>query len=113
VASNDEASYKKGSFEAKYFTLKATDKNGNSASVKLEDYNILHPSIGLKMSKLFFFTQGRFGGDFEPVFQVFNIPLKDFKAANSNFNTDTLKSIEFVFDKDKQGNLMIDDIGIE
>ncbi|WP_160680415.1 hypothetical protein [Clostridium sp. C8-1-8] len=113
VASNDEASYKKGSFDAKYFTIKATDKNGNSASVKLEDYNILHPSIGLKMSKLFFFTQGRFGGDFEPVLQVFNIPLKDFKAANSNFNTDTLKSIEFVFDKDKQGNLMIDDIGIE
>lgn len=113
VASIDYDSYKKVDFKAPYFTIKATDIKGNSSKVSLKSYGILHPAIGVRLSKLDFFSKDRYGQAFEPVLQVFNIPFRDFKSNNPNFDIEKINSIEFLFNKTNAGNLIIDNIGIE
>ena len=48
----------------------------------------------------------------EPVKQRYQFEFGEFAAQDPSFNISKLKQISFVFDKDKRGAILLDDIGV-
>jgi len=49
----------------------------------------------------------------EPVFQSVEMPLRDFVAANRQFDAKRLKSVRLIFDRTAASELLISQIGLE
>ncbi|KYH30355.1 MULTISPECIES: MFS transporter [Clostridium] len=103
----------KNKLESTDFTIRLIDNSGEEASLCLSNIGRLHPPIGVKISKWNYYNKRNYGKNFEPVLQTFQIPIMDFIKVNSKFQPNRLKSIEFIFNKDSKGDILIDDIGME
>lgn len=57
------------------------------------------------------FKSGKLGNSSEPVFQTFEIPLRDFVAKQGSFDPRTLQQIRFVFGLGLPGKVLLDNIG--
>jgi len=55
---------------------------------------------------------GRMGRAYEPTLQTYRLPLQSFMDANPDFDPQQLRSLRFVFDRGREGVLIIDRIGI-
>lgn len=95
------------------FTVKVVDAKKEEAWVSLRNFKVMYPPIGIKFSKWNYFNKVLYGNEFEPVLQTYEFQMKDFAKNNSRFNPKELKKIEFIFNKSENGEIIIDDIGIE
>ena len=43
--------------------------------------------------------------------QSFSVPMTDFVEANSPFNPERIRAVEFVFDKTEAGTVAVDKVG--
>ncbi len=52
------------------------------------------------------------GADWEVQLQTFHFPLAQFQAQNPEFQLDQIQKIEFLFDQNPYGVVVIDDISV-
>ncbi|MCY6370879.1 chlorophyllase/cutinase-like alpha/beta fold protein [Clostridium ganghwense] len=109
----DETKTKSDKFDLTDFTVKVVDSKGEEASLPLSSFNIMPPAIGIKFAKWNYYNKVQYGEEFEPVLQTYQFKMRDFINSNSRFNPKELKKIEFIFDESENGQIIIDDIGIE
>lgn len=95
------------------FTVKVVDAKGEEAWILLSSFKVMPLPIGIKLSKWNYFNKVLYGNEFEPVLQTYEFTMRDFIKNNGRFNPKELKKIEFIFNKSQNGEIIIDDIGIE
>ncbi len=89
-------------------TIELTDAEGRSASLPLAHFSLLQPQIKVQTRKAEFLSRG---ASSEVVFQSFAFRLRDFTAANPEFDATQLASIRFLFDRTPEGVVVLDDVG--
>lgn len=109
----DEEKVKAEKLELTDFSVQLIDRNEEKAVIPLSDISNIHPAIGVKLSKWGYHNKNLYGEEYEPVLQTYRISMMNFIKSNPNFNPKQLKCIEFLFDKSKKGDIVVDDIGIE
>jgi dienelactone hydrolase len=87
------------------FKVKVVDKSGRSAELPFVLPSMIEGEIFKKPLSYLVPTK-------EPVFQSFEISLKDIKNINLDFNIKEISSIIFIFDNKEKGHILIDDIGV-
>jgi dienelactone hydrolase len=87
------------------FKVKVVDKGGRSAELPFVLPSMIEGEIFKK--PLSYLVQTK-----EPVFQSFEICIKDIKDINLDFNVKEISSIIFIFDNKEKGHILIDDIGV-
>ena len=93
------------------FTLKLTDRDGDSAVFVLSRFMQIPPVLKSRFTKF----QGEaaiYGKTYEPTLQTVEIPFENITAEFPEFDPETLRHIQFVFDRKGEGVLIIDRIGI-
>lgn len=93
-------------------SVELIDVYGNSSQLPVSDFGSISPAIKVKFTKLKWLEEV-YADEFEPNFQTFMIPIHYFINENSNLDYKNIKQIKFVFNRDKSGEVMIDDIGFE
>lgn len=90
------------------FSISLRDTTGQRVNFPLSDFSKLQRAIEPVLWKMDFLT-----GDTssEQVFQLFYFPLSDLQKINLNFNPSAIENIKFIFDKSKNGVVVIDNIG--
>ena len=110
VANDDESSEDSEDAEPEPIdlTIELTDAEGRSASLPLAHFSLLQRQIKVQTRKAEFLSRG---ASSEVVFQSFAFRLRDFAAANREFDPTRLVSIRFLFDRTPEGVVVLDDIG--
>ncbi len=93
------------------FSVVLVDSMGNKASVAVDEHNGLSQKIKSKFTKFKFLDKQMIGGDSEIQLKSCYIPISSFLKQEDSLHLNKLKSIDFVFDKDTLGVLVLDDIG--
>jgi dienelactone hydrolase len=93
-------------------TLELVDANGNSARLPLSYFSTLHPPLKVTFTKWPMFENFAYEKSTEPLLETFEFPLKAFKEANPDFETEKLEKIIFLFDKGSEGVIYLDEIGL-
>ena len=109
----NEEKIKAEKLEITDFSVQVIDSNGEKAAIPVSDILSIPPAIGVELSKWSYHNEDVYGKDYEPVLQTYEINMKSFIKNNTEFDPTKLKTIEFLFDKSKEGDIVIDDIGIE
>lgn len=91
-------------------TIRLSDKNGNTAELPLSYFHPLQNTLKTEMLK---FPFNYLTSNSESVFQKFIFSMDDFKQINPKFNPNELAKIGFIFNKTKEGTVLLDDIGID
>lgn len=94
------------------FSIRLTDQDGNSSQLPLSHFAYIPPVLKAEFLKLESQNK-RYGSDYEVTLQDFRLPLKAFMEANEQLDPESIRIIEFVFDKTREGVIVIDDIGFE
>lgn len=92
------------------FTIQLKDKNGEISQLPLSHFMYLEPQIKAQLMKVAFLDPYDLS---ETVYQTFQIPLSDFLKTNSHLNPEEINSINLIFDKSKDGIIVIDKIGFK
>lgn len=74
----------------------------------LSDFSALQREIEPVLWKMDFLTGDTLS---EQVFQLFYFPLSDIQKINPNFNPSSIQTVKFIFDKNENGVVVIDNIG--
>lgn len=90
--------------------VRLTDRAGNSAMLPLSHHGAL-PRID--RPALFKSPRIRPTPRPEPAFQTYAFPLADFVAANPAFDRNAIASIAFVFDRTREGVVLLHGVGFE
>ena len=91
------------------WTVIVTDSNGTRSSLPLSHDEALYPQVKAVPRRASFLD----GTDeSEVLFRRFEFPLADFVAAEPGFDSASLASIEFVFDRSPRGAVIVDDISV-
>ncbi|MBI9108865.1 MAG: hypothetical protein JEZ04_19135 [Spirochaetales bacterium] len=89
-------------------TIELADASGVRARLPLSSFSRLQPQIEGPTAKADFMYSTKLS---EPVFQTFEYPLEKFVNNNAEFDSGTLESIRFIFDKTPSGVVILDNIG--
>ena len=89
-------------------TVRITDSFGNVANVKISDSTIVYPSLPVQLYKVDFLFD-----EYENKHQLQTVSVKEeqFLTDNAEIKTDSITSIEFIFDDMESGHVLIDNIG--
>lgn len=90
------------------FTIELTDKNEEAAQLPLSFFAPLPPPIHVDVMKIALLDS--IEGS-EIVYKTFEFPLHEFVKQNSKFDPTKLKQIRLLFDRTKEGLIVIDKIG--
>lgn len=93
------------------FSVVLVDSLGNKASVAIDEHNSLSQKIKSKFTKFKFLDKQMMGNDSETQLKSCYIPISSFLKQEDSLKLNNLKSIDFVFDKDTLGVIVLDDIG--
>ncbi|WP_318308616.1 Yip1 family protein [Flagellimonas crocea] len=93
------------------FSIQLKDSLGNAASVAIADENRLPGRIRSKFTKFEFLDKEMIGKDTEVQLKSCYVPISSFLKNNDSLKLDKLKSIQFIFNKDTLGIVVLDDIG--
>jgi len=91
-------------------TLELVDSQGNSARLPLSYFSTLHPPLKVKYTN-WSLMESSYKKPSEPVLETFEFPLKAFQEVNPTFEPGKLSKIIFIFDKNEQGVIYLDEIG--
>lgn len=90
------------------FTIQLVDSKGETGEVNLLKYKVIYPGIPVGMLKMQHLLKDY---EYKHQFQSVIISLDDFKASNSKFNYKNIREINFLFNKNNKGEIIIDNIG--
>ncbi|HET9426151.1 MAG TPA: hypothetical protein VFO55_12355 [Gemmatimonadaceae bacterium] len=94
------------------FTVQVTDAAGVTASVPVSRYGVPRRPLDVRILRRANQEQQRFANKFEIVLQSYVIPMSDLMAAAPSLDPTKLRSVRFVFDRAKWGQVLMDDVGI-
>ncbi|WP_419211561.1 hypothetical protein ACNR9Q_12530 [Maribacter sp. X9] len=95
------------------FTIQLTDESGNTAALTVSTVKPIAKPLKSQFTKFKFLEDDMVGGDWEVQLQSFHFPLETFQTKNPDFKLDQVQKIEFLFDQNSYGVVVIDDIAIE
>ncbi len=90
------------------FSIVFEDSNGQYVEFLLSDFSPLQRELESVIMKADFLTGDK---ESEKIFQTFYYPMDKITKANPNFDVSSLKKMTYLFDKSKEGVVVIDDIG--
>ncbi len=91
------------------FTIVLTDTSGFEYRVKLGDFQVLQPAIKPQVFKSKIFTEDP---ESEVILQYCYLPLDRFKnSLNEPVSPGAIRSVCFVFDAEKKGTILLDQLG--
>ena len=88
-------------------TIKVADQAGQEASLLISHLAPLPPALSYRMFK----PPLRVAFESEPVFTTYSFKLRDFAEENRSLNLESLKSVNFIFDRTPAGEIYLDDLG--
>ncbi|MCK9279871.1 MAG: hypothetical protein M0P71_04565 [Melioribacteraceae bacterium] len=88
-----------------------SDNSGNQSSIRLCDYYDITPVLESNLSKNNKLAEYIPGTSGERVLQYCEIPIADFRKINPKFNSSLTNKISFIFDRQKEGEIILDKIG--
>jgi len=92
-------------------SVELMDSRGNTARLVLSDFRNMPPVLKSRFTKMSKESK-IYGKSYEPTLQVFELPLSHFSEAFPEFEPALLKKISFVFDRNEEGVVILDRIGI-
>jgi hypothetical protein len=95
------------------FTVALQSDNGAEVRLPVSRYRPLWGPVRVRFTKSEYLDRLIYKEPSEPVFQTVELPLKDFAAANPQFDPKRLKSIRLLFDRTPASGLLISQIGLE
>ena len=95
------------------FTLQLTDESGKTAALKVSAVKSIAKPLKSQFTKFKFLEDDMVGADWEVQLQTFHFPLAAFQAQNPEFQLDQIQKIEFLFDQNPYGVVVIDDVLVE
>lgn len=90
------------------FTIELNDSFGEKVTFPLSDFAPLQRVIEVMINKTGFIFDDK---ESELIFQTFYFPTEQFLKINPKFTTSKIEEIRFVFNKNKSGVIVIDNIG--
>lgn len=87
--------------------IKVTDQAGQEASLPISHLAPLPPALSYRMFK----PPLRVAFESESVFTTYSFKLRDFAEENRSLNLESLKSVNFIFDRTPAGEIYLDDLG--
>lgn len=90
------------------FTIQLTDSTGQKLRFPLSRFSPLQREIKVRVMKTGWITGDESS---ENVFQTFYFSLEELRAANPGFAFTRIEEIAFIFDRSKEGVVIIDNIG--
>ena len=94
------------------FTVELVDTSGTKASIQVSAIKAIPKPLKSRFTKFEFLEEDMVGADWEVQFQTYHFPLAQFKKQNSEFNLSDIVSIQFIFDQNPYGVVLIDDIAV-
>lgn len=92
------------------FTVELQDETGNIAAVPVSSVQRIPPLIHSRYTK--FSSEKHFAGkSSDPALQTLEMPVALFRKNNPQFDHTSVKVIRFVFDRGRQGTVLLDNIG--
>lgn len=89
-------------------TVRITDRFGNVANVKISDCTIVYPTLPLQLYKVDFLFDEY---EYKHQLQTVSVKEEQFLADNKEIKTDSITSIEIIFDEMDSGHVKIDNVG--
>ena len=86
------------------------DGRGIAVSLPLARFRPVPPVIKSRFTRIGGGNK-RFGKPYEPTLQTFELPLSEFVDQNPDFDPETIRLIRFVFDRGREGVIVLDRIG--
>jgi dienelactone hydrolase len=86
------------------------DGRGTAVSLPLASFRPVPPVIKSRFTRIGR-ENARFGKPYEPTLQTFELPLAEFADQNPDFDPETVRIIRFVFDRGREGVIVLDRIG--
>ncbi|MGZ2369270.1 hypothetical protein ACXR6G_05760 [Ancylomarina sp. YFZ004] len=90
------------------FTIQLRNASGQTVSFPLSQFSPLQRVIEVMIMKADFILDDK---QSEKVFQTFYFPIEQFQKNNPNFTLSNIEEIRFIFDNNKSGVIVIDNIG--
>lgn len=84
------------------------DSHGNTSSIRMGDYITIYPPLPVKLFKLQFLTGTN---DYKSCFQTVRLSCKEFENNNNEFDSSSIVKVDFEFNKNDSGKIMINNIG--
>ena len=97
-------------YKPKDVSIELIDTRGHVAKFPLSDFGKIPPVLKSHFTKIKK-EKKIFGKSYEPALQYFQIPLSEIKRRFPEFEIKFLKKIKFIFDRDSEGMLILDDLG--
>ncbi len=94
------------------FTVQLVDANGTNSSIKVSAIKAIPKPLKSRFTKFEFLEEDMVGADWEVQFQTYHFPLAQFKKQNPEFKLSEIVSLQFIFDHNPYGVVLIDDIGV-
>ncbi len=96
-------------------TIELMTEDGEVIDNAISEFQPIQPPIHTQFTKEPFLDiavrEGRYGASTEPVFQTYMIPLKEISEENPTFNYQSISTIRFIFSQQREGSILLDDIG--
>ncbi|MGD1945880.1 MAG: hypothetical protein ACFB0A_06400 [Croceivirga sp.] len=89
-------------------TIQFTDSLGQELSFPLSKFSPLQRTLEVVINKTGFITDDT---ESEKVYQTFHYPFEELQSIEPNFDFTQVKTLSFVFDKNQNGVISIDNIG--
>jgi hypothetical protein len=93
------------------FSVELIDAAGVMTRMPLSRFGPVLPAIEVKLTKWPYFEQRLFRRSTVQMLQTYELPIEEFQAASPRFRPDKLRNIRFVFDRSRNGQIIMDDIG--
>ncbi|HEX2915727.1 MAG TPA: hypothetical protein VH186_33505 [Chloroflexia bacterium] len=94
-------------------SIELITSDGVKVRLPLSQFAAIHPPLVTQLKKLDLLDSVAKAGKSEIVLQSYQITLRAFMASNPDFQPATLRQIRFVFDRVPQGEIYLDNIGLE
>ena len=94
------------------FSIELADRAGNTASITISDFISLAPPMRVQYMKHSALNKEWYESEWEAVLQHVELPLAVFVADNPTLDLSSVARIQFRFDQEPEGVLVLDDIGI-
>ena len=111
-ADKDEEDKKEREVPKLDFTVQLVDANDNTSSIKVSAIKAIPKPLKTRFTKFKFLEEDMIGADWEVQLQSYHFPLALFKKQNPGFDLNQIVSIQFIFDQNPYGVVIIDDIGL-
>ena len=89
-------------------TVRITDSLGNVANVKISDCTFVYPTLPVQLYKIDFLSDMY---EYKHQMQTVCVTTEQFLSDNSNIDTDSITSVEIIFDEMESGHVKIDNVG--